>query len=548
LAGFAYLTVMLRPWQRRFWKEFVWAEADMDSGVRTAIEIGIAAALTGGALLAWIWPGRKAALDLTESEIATLFAAPLTRRQVIDYSLFKAQLGIGLSAAIVGFFALRLLSSSAPRAIAGAWVAFSAFHLYLLGVSIARTSLIRHGWGGLRAAWPGLAAAVAAAGAAGWGIASGGLRAPTDADLEAPAAYVVAMGEAPGLGWVLAPARLLVGPVVAQDAGSFLARLLGALALLAAAYVWVVRSDFAYEEASAELAARREARRAARARGQRRYERVAASSRRTPFRLASSGPPARAILWKSLVATWRTSAMPYVIAASLAAALVAPAAAAALKGRAGAVGMVVAAQLAALAAVTSLAGAEMIRTDLRSDLLHAAAVRSWPVTGPSLMAAEVAGPAIVLSVLQGLLLAAAVPFLPGRWGMSRSEWILLAAAAWLLLAPLNVLSSVVSNAAVILFPAWHHLGPGRARGFEAFGQNLVTGLARALVLLVAVLPAALVVAGILFLGWPRLGAASAPPAAAAGAIVLGVEGWLGIGAAGLLFERFDPSRELDVAA
>src|SRR5208283_2540525 len=49
-------------------------------------------------LLAWIIPRERAALTFTEAEVAFLFPAPVTRRNLIHYKLIRSQMRIFFSA------------------------------------------------------------------------------------------------------------------------------------------------------------------------------------------------------------------------------------------------------------------------------------------------------------------------------------------------------------------------------------------------------------------------------------------------------------------
>jgi hypothetical protein len=59
-------------------------------------------------LLAWIIPHERAALTFTEAEVAFLFPAPITRRNLIHFKLLRSQLGILFTALLFAFFSRRL--------------------------------------------------------------------------------------------------------------------------------------------------------------------------------------------------------------------------------------------------------------------------------------------------------------------------------------------------------------------------------------------------------------------------------------------------------
>ncbi len=138
-------------------------------------------------------------------------------------------------------------------------------------------------------------------------------------------------------------------------------------------------------------------------------------------------------------------------------------------------------------------GPQWIRNDLRTDLARFDLLRSYPIPGASLVAAEVAGSAIVLTAIQlGLLAFAYLAFLGDENSpltLSERSLILLAAAVYL--PPVNYIGMLIQNGGAVLFPAWVRSGPERAGGVEALGQNmlLIIVYAATLAVLIAV-PAA----------------------------------------------------------
>lgn len=521
---------------------------DPDPAIVAALETGAAALLTLLALLAWLWPSSAAALSFSETEIAFLFPAPLTRRQVIDFSLIRSQPGILIGVAVTTLFGLRHLAASPWLAFVGAWILFTTGHLYLLAVSIVRSNLATHGRSGAQRSWPYVAAITAIVAVIAAPILSGSLRFPITAEAGGPFLWIQRVGESFPLRWVLLPMRAIVRSILAPDAVSFLLSLIPAAAVLSAAYLWVIRSDFEYEEASSEQAARRAASRSARARGERSFERVAASARRTPFRLKERGGAAGAIFWKNLLATWRITTLPGALMIFAGAAAASFLFAGILRSTHAPFVQAMGTICLVAAGVFTLAGGQIVRTDLRTDLLYVDLLRGYPVTGPAIVLGEISVPAMTSTLLSVLLVVAAVPCLAGTNGWSWTDWSLLGAGLILFAAPLNLLLALINNAAIVLFPAWHQLGPAKRHGFEMMGQNLIAMLGRLLALAVGLIPSALIVLAVAFFGWARLRFAVIPLAAVTAALPVLAECWVGIYTLGLLFERFDPSKELDTAS
>jgi hypothetical protein len=107
-----------------------------------------------------------------------------------------------------------------------------------------------------------------------------------------------------------------------------------------------------------------------------------------------------------------------------------------------------------------------------------------------------------------------------------------------------MISFLIPNAAVLLFPAWFQSGQDATQGLEATGQRLIFALGQFLVFLVALVPAALAFAIVFFvvkmaLPWPLAVPLGAVPAC----LVLAAEAAVGIGMLGKVFEKFDLSAE-----
>jgi hypothetical protein len=188
-------------------------------------------------------------------------------------------------------------------------------------------------------------------------------------------------------------------------------------------------------------------------------------------------------------------------------------------------------------------GPQWVRNDLRSDLLKLDLLRSYPLAGRAVVAAETAASTIVLTALQaGLLLVAYFAFL-GNHSMDpplglRTIALVTALAC---LPGINYLGMLIQNGAAILFPAWVHLGSGRPGGVEALGQNMLIIVAYS-----AVLTAGLALPGMLGLlvfyllrdevGWWAL-----IPGVAVLLTGLAIEAAVLLGWLGRAFESTDPA-------
>jgi hypothetical protein len=405
----------------------------------------------------------------------------VTRRGLVQYKLLRNQMLILFNSLLWTLILARERFGASPwlRAIS-IWVLLTTISFHRLGASFVRTSLLEHGRIALRhrlvslvllgALVVGLVWSVQDALpdlAAGW---AGGLTPFLDALTEAAARPVPRV--------LLAPFRVMVRPLAAHTLGEWLRAVGPALLLLVLHYVWVIRADTAFEEAAAEASlqrARQSATRGPRTPG--------LAHRRIPvlFRLAPVGWPAGALLWKNLLAVVRTRRARNTAAAFLAGALVAGLLS---FSRSGAIAEVVGWLAATWGALTIVIGPQWIRNDLRSDLLKLDLLRSYPLAGRAVVAAETAASTLVLTALQtGLLLVAYFAFL-GNANMEpplamRSVTLVIALTC---LPGINYLGMLIQNGAALLFPAWVHLGSGRPGGVEALGQNMLMIVAYAAVL------------------------------------------------------------------
>ena len=115
-------------------------------GAELVASVGILLLLLGG----WVFSGEPMALAFSAAEVQFLFPAPLTRRGLISYKLFRAQLII-LFNAVIWVFVLRRSGSvlAAPLRFLGTWMLFTNLSLHRLGAALVRTSLLEHGRAGV---------------------------------------------------------------------------------------------------------------------------------------------------------------------------------------------------------------------------------------------------------------------------------------------------------------------------------------------------------------------------------------------------------------
>jgi hypothetical protein len=504
-----------------------------------AIEIAGAIALFVIAAAAWVLPGVGQPIEFSRSEVQFLFQAPLTRRQLLHYKLLRGQIG-ALFGTMVATVFLRPGSFAAGWTfLVGMWLLLATLRLHLIGVVLRRQSLTQHAGHAVRrqrvpllvigAAIVTLASVVIAD----WPILSG-LERSTDVARE-----IGRLAESAPAVWILWPFRMLVRLPLSVTTAAFSRALPPVLVMIALNYFWALRGDVAFEEASAAYAERRANERSAPETGRR-------NTKVVPFRLALTGRPETAILWKNLIVLGRYASLralrrfvPLVVILAV------------LASRSASAGIASSVGIICLfgAAMVTVIGPQTVRNDLRQDLASMATLKTWPIRGAALVRGELLAPAIVLTCLTWMLIMICVVFgqthgydrfSPPSVVIERAMPLAIAAA---LLAPaLIVAQLVIQNGLAILFPAWVTIGSARARGIDAMGQRLLMMAGVVVAVVAALVPAAVVGAAAAFL-LHRL-----DPQARSGLILLpalivsaGVIGecWLAVEWLGRVFERTD---------
>jgi len=173
-------------------------------------------------------------------------------------------------------------------------------------------------------------------------------------------------------------------------------------------------------------------------------------------------------------------------------------------------------------------------------------LKACPVPARQIILGQLLGPAVAwaavewAAVLVMLVGASATP-LPFPHPTLSS--VVIAVATFVFLPPFNLVASLVPSAVMLMFPGWFK--PGETRGIEATGLGILMVFAQIVFLGLAMVPAALAMAGIAF-GLRFLGAPLIP-ALAVGSLVasttLALEGWLGATVLGGILSRFDASAE-----
>jgi len=365
------------------------------------------------------------------------------------------------------------------------------------------------------------------------------------------AAYVAGIFDSGPALWFFYPARLLARPALTAGAGQFLLALVPAFGLLALHYLWVIRSGVELQEGAIEAAQKTEERRLRARRGRLGHIKPIKATP-PPFTLASTGPAEVALLWKNLIHMTRGLAglrtMLLIVAGSIFSSL----GFLKLAGGRSFIAPVAATMCAMIAFALLVLGPAVFRSDFRQELLHIDLLKSYPLAGRTIVGGTLLGPVACLTIIQWVMLAI-FAVLAGDLPIEGLPWPgspgLIALTVALMALPINIVSALVHNAAVLLVPSWVTLGAARTTGVERFGQVLIASFGRLLALALSLLPAAIVFIASFFFATLFIGGAAAVPVSALpAAAALSAEAWLGIHLLGAYLERFDPSSELDSVA
>jgi hypothetical protein len=488
-------------------------------------------------VIAWVWPAGRPPLPFTRPEVQFLFTAPVTRRQLVHYMLWRSQVAILVSSAIATLFLRPGSLAGGWTLMAGLWVVLMTVRLHLMGVALRRSSLASHGRSGVARQWLPLAVVLGAVGVLAATVINAWPSLASLAGQDAVFGELQRLARQGAAAAVLWPFRALVDLPAAASAAAFWSALPAALALLALNYVWVLRCDAAFEEAAAAYAERQADTRTA-PRG------AMKGTATTPFSLAPDGPPETAILWKNLIMVGRYLSLRTVL--RLLPLVVVLGVLARNNAAAGVVAFIGAMSLP-LAAVAVLMGPQMMRNDLRQDLARLPLLKTWPVRGATLIRGQVLAPTVVVTAVAWLfLLVAAIlgaGLRPGSreaiaFGAQRASLF----AAAFVLAPAVILSQVVvQNGLAVLFPAWVAVGASRARGIDAMGQRLFMLAGLLFTLVVSLVPGIIAAGALAFLAYQATGTILILLPAFIVALVVAGECWLAVEGLGRVLDRTDPS-------
>jgi len=492
----------------------------------------------------WVFKGAEAGLFFRPAEMHYLFTAPMTRRQIIHYYILRTQPAMLFSTLIIALFMFVKMPGGTPiYAMLGWYLISNILFLHSTAASLVRVSLFRHGKAGLRHSFRPLVVFVLIGAIIFFqsskfsltqvmksGAVEDSLRQVFDSPLGFIAFY---------------PLRVLGRLMVSRDLGAFLRALLPTLGLVALHYVWVIRSDVAFEEASEERS-RQIAERIERwKKGKLFRPPRRGRNLRQPFRLGPSGPAATAIFWKNLISATRLPAVLTMVGFVLSE--IGVSYALDLAGVDRQVRAVFALPILIVALIVSLAGPLLLRNDLRQDLPCLDILKTLPVTGVEVVVGQVLAPLAILCAIQLLLCPLGILFLVQGGGLSVGAGLSLLATVALIYPMYAALWLLVENSMVLYFPDWMAGWGSQKQGIEGVGTRIVYMVMVVAALAVLLLPAILVAAvgmivGLVFSGgadWPALVVLMAGVAAS----ILAGECFLIVKFLGRKYESFDFATE-----
>ena len=527
----------------------------MTSSSAFSVEVGAAMLCIVTLVLSWILPASRAALAFTEAEIAFLFPAPIRRHTLVILRLLKAQFALLFFSAFMTLLTGRFrLGTEAWLRVGGWWVILNTLNMHRIGASFALQRLRERGMSDWKRRIAVVLAIVVLAG--GVEFARRSLPAPPGLATAARgsageiAGYLMQVLHAGPLPWLLAPFKLVVAPNFAHDAATFFRALLPALGIVALHFIWVVRADVSFEDASIEAAKKRAAFLSAHRRGEGRV-RAGTGQARTPlFRLRPTGFAPVAFVWKSLLkAGGRRTVSRWTL---LFAILAAGAWALNHAGKLSPALLVVAAVIGLGCYLTLLISWIMIgqhsAAQLRQGIAAMDLLKTYPIPGWQIALGELAGPVSLGTLMQWCALGIGLMLLraTGPAAALLPLWAYCAVAGFALLLPTFTLASaILPSAGALMFPGWFRPQENTHPGIEGSGLKLMLGIAQLLAVAAALIPVAFFGALAFFaagkftasLEWRVIAAGTT------GILLLAMEAGLGIAWLGSLYDKFDLSGE-----
>ena len=212
--------------------------------------------LLGAVAWGWIFGVERRVLAFSPAEVTFLFSGPVSRRGLIQFKLLRSQLLILFNALLWTLILSRERFGVSPwLRVISIWVLLTTLSFHRLGASFVRTSLSEHGRLGARHRVVSLVVLGVVLIALTWSIADA-LPATRRGRARTPTAFLSALREAAAQPLPTRPDLSVPGdgpPADRPQRCRVAPRLVAGAVLLVLHYIWVVRSDTAFEEAAAEV-------------------------------------------------------------------------------------------------------------------------------------------------------------------------------------------------------------------------------------------------------------------------------------------------------
>jgi ABC-2 type transport system permease protein len=527
----------------------------MTSGSAFSVEVGAAILFVITLVLSWILPASRAALAFTEAEIAFLFPAPIRRRTLVIMRLLKSQFALLAFSAFMTLLTGRFrLGMEAWLRVGGWWVILNTLNMHRIGASFALQRLRERGM----ADWKRRIAVVVVLVALAAGVEFIRRSLPPPPGLATAArggfgqipSYLQQVLHTGPLPYILSPFKLIVAPNFAHDAATFFRALLPALGIMALHFVWVVRADISFEDASIEAAKKRAAFLAARGRGELRAQDGTGKARTPLFRLRPTGFAPVAFLWKSLLkAGGRRTIFRWTFFFVVLGVM------AWLLGQAGklspaliAVAVVIGVGCYAALIISFVMIGQHAAAQLRQGIAAMDLLKTYPIPGWQIALGELVGPVSLGTLMQWAALGIGILLLrvsgPGFAGAPEVVFYIVGGMA-LFLPVFNLSSAILPCAGALLFPGWFRPQESTNPGIEGTGVRLILGIGQLLAIVAAMIPVAFFGAVAWFAAGKFTPLVEWRAFAAGGTaiLMLAMEAGLGVAWLGSLYDDFDVSAE-----
>jgi hypothetical protein len=324
------------------------------------------------------------------------------------------------------------------------------------------------------------------------------------------------------------PFVTLVRPMFAESWAQFVASVPGALVVASVPTVWVLLNDAVFEDITREVADQQK--------DQPHKKKASYRVRQVVWRLAPTGRAEGAFAWKGALQTLRIVEIRILVRLALFMIWMGVVASIASRGASATLGV-----FAIIGVMMStFIGPLILRIDLRQDLQHLDLLKTWPIRAAALVRGEMLWPGLLLASIVWMMTALALYLSAAVFSdVSLTQRISVAAAVCLVAPALIAAQLTIHNAAALIFPAWVAFGNWKARGVDAVGQRLIVVGGTTLLVALASAPGALVGAIVWFAFNRLIGPVVLVPAAAACAVVIGLEVLLTTEALGPAYEQLD---------